>query len=579
MTTTFNDNRVTAGLPSCAVRLQGYPIIIAAITMMAGQPCFAGSGSSTFKLKGSDFSVAGIVQSYDGKLYVVETPNFGVVQLDAAKFECAGAGCPAGPIAAKVETSPAPAAAPRSAATVAPAPAAATVTAALATQAPIKVSRRFVVSGSDAIAGQLMPQLIEAYAASVNATVISAPGGPKLPKYIIVSKSGGDGVEITVSGQGTAQGFADLEKGAAQIVMASRPVDAAEATRLAALGLGNFRLSSHEHVLALDGLMVLVAPRNPAVSISIESLAKILSGEISDWSQLNLPPGKITVYAAPSTQDSADTLTALLLKPRGMSLTPGAQMTTSNADLADQVSRDPGGIGISTMIPRPTAKALTIETSCGLIVKPSLFAVKTEEYPLSRLLYLYTAGEPTDPTARAILAFAKSAAAQPIIRKLDYVDQEIQTLSFADQTDRLAYALNAAPDDFDLKLARAMISDLRANHRLSLTFRFQSSNDELSSKTVADLDHLIAYLNAKENLAKRAVLIGFADATGTFPSNLKLSERRTATLYRALMARAHGKMDLSRLSTRSYGKLAPIACNDSITHRALNRRVEVWLQN
>lgn len=527
----------------------------------------AASGPS-FRLKGSDFTVSGPVLSFDGKMYIVDTANFGEVQLDATKFDCAGSGCPTAPVAAKPSAPAAPQDAPKPAAV-----------AALATAPPPhKISRRLTISGSDAIAGQLMPQLIGAYAASIKATVsLAASPEPLQSKYVVAPLSG-DAVEITLRGQSTAQGFTDLEKGIAQIVMAARPVTAEEATRLSTLGLGNFHLPTHEHVLALDGLMVLVAPRNPAVSISIEKLAQILSGQITDWSQLNLPAGKITVYTAPATQDTSDTLTALLLKPRGLALTPSAQRTTSNADLADQVSRDPGGLGISAMIPRPTAKALTVETSCGLVVKPSHFAVKTEEYPLSRLLYLYTAGEPADPLARALLAFAKSEAAQPIIRKLDYVARDIQTLSFADQTDRLAYALNAAPDDFDLKLARTMISEIRGAQRLSLTFRYQPNNDELNSKSVADFDHLIGYLTAAENLNKRAIIIGFSDSAGTFATNLKLSERRTAALFRALSTQAQGKLDLARLSTKSYGKLAPVACNDSITHRALNRRAEVWLQ-
>ncbi|MEQ1695765.1 MAG: phosphate ABC transporter substrate-binding/OmpA family protein [Hyphomicrobiaceae bacterium] len=529
----------------------------------------AASTGLTFRLKGSDFSVSGQVQSYDGKNYIVDTPRFGEVHLDAAKFDCSGSDCPTAPITAK-PTAPA-----RPALEKPP------VVAALAlAQPPARIGSRITLSGTDAIARQLMPQLIEAYATSIKATVgIAAVSPPGQSKYVIAPAGGGDGIEISVRGHGTDQGFADLEKGAAQIVMASRPIAAEESTRLSTLGLGNFRLPTHEHALALDGLMILVAPRNPAVSVSIEQLAQILSGQISDWSQLNLPPGKITVYTAPATIDTTDTLTALLLKPRGLTLTPTAQKTTNNTDLADQVSRDPGGIGISAMIPRPTAKALTVETSCGLIVKPSLFAVKTEEYPLSRQLYLYTAGIPSNPTARALLEFAMSAAAQPIIRNLDYVDRDIQALSFADQTDRLAYALNAAPDDFDLKLARTMISELRARNRLSLTLRFQPITDDLSSKANADLNHLIAYLSAPENLTKRAMLIGFGDATGTFLANLKLSERRTATLYRALLAQAQGKIDLTRLSMSSYGKLAPVACNDSVTHRSLNRRVEVWLQN
>jgi len=535
------------------------------------------------RLKGSDFIVTGPVTSFDGKTYVVETARFGIVDIDAQKFDCIGPQCPSAPYAANAAAPPKPVAA--NAAIPLPIPVPVPVAkpspeaTAQSASTPVRIDRRIAISGSQFIAQRLMPELIEAFAASSGASLTRGATSAQSAKFILVTANGTETVEIDVRAEGNDQGFRDLEKGVTQIAMATRPIEADEATRLAALGLGNFRLPSHEHVLARDGLMVFVAPRNPAVALSIEQLAQILAGKITDWSEVNLPAGNINVYAAPSLVEGPDTLTALLLAPRGLQLTTRLQRTSTNAELAERLARDPAGIGIGAIAQRPTTKALTIGTSCGLIVKPSMFVAKTEEYPLARTLYLYTAGNPSDPQARALLAFATSTVAQPILRRLDFVDQDIATLSFSDATDRLAYALNAAPEDFDLQLARTMISELRGANRLSLTFRFQATTDQLTAKSITDMNLLIAHLAAKENLTKRALLVGFADASGTFPTNLRLTERRTASVYRTVLALAQGKIDLTRISARSYGKLAPVACNDSITHRALNRRVEVWLQN
>lgn len=564
------------------------------MSAFAAQPAATSSQSDSgvvLRLKGSDFSVTGSVTSFDGRTYIVETRNFGTVEIDAQKFDCLGQQCPSAPFTANPSEPPKPLAAnaPIPPAIPTPVPSAQPadqVAAPLITSpatgpegVPTRNGRRVVISGSQFIGERLMPELIEAFAASTGARMTRGATAPESAKFILTLGGTGEAVEFDVRTQGNDQGFRDLERGTSQIVMSTRAIEGDEATRLATRGLGNFRLPSHEHVLALDGLMVFVASRNPAVALSIEQLAKILAGEITDWSQVNLPPGPINVYAAQPLVEGPDTLTTLLLQPRGLKLAATTQRTRTNAELAERIASDPAGIAIGAVAQRPSTKALTIGTSCGLIVKPSMFAVKTEEYPLSRLLYLYTAGDPPDPAARALMTFVMSAAAQPIIRRLDFVDQEVQTLSFSDQTDRLAYALNAAPEDFDLKLARTMISELRNGQRLSLTFRFQSNTDQLSAKSIADMNLLIAHLAARDNLAKRAQLVGFADTSGTFPTNLRLSERRTANVYNTLLALAQGKIDPARITARSYGKLAPVACNDSNTHRGLNRRVEVWLQN
>ena len=77
-------------------------IFVATLLLSAwwGQASQAASASLTFRLKGSDFSISGTVGSYDGKKWLVETPNFGEVQLDATKFDCLGSDCPTRPLTA-----------------------------------------------------------------------------------------------------------------------------------------------------------------------------------------------------------------------------------------------------------------------------------------------------------------------------------------------------------------------------------------------------------------------------------------------------------------------------------------------
>ena len=62
------------------------------------------------------------------------------------------------------------------------------------------------------------------------------------------------------------------------------------------------------------------------MSLSIDNIAKIFSGQLTDWSQVGLPPGKINVYSASQQSGTFSTFNALVLQPRNLALAPSAQL-------------------------------------------------------------------------------------------------------------------------------------------------------------------------------------------------------------------------------------------------------------
>ncbi|MGH9503162.1 MAG: OmpA family protein [Terriglobales bacterium] len=73
----------------------------------------------------------------------------------------------------------------------------------------------------------------------------------------------------------------------------------------------------------------------------------------------------------------------------------------------------------------------------------------------------------------------------------------------------------------------------------------------------------------------RLTIAGFTDNIGGDKYNLELSQRRSASVKRALVERYHE--DPIRLSTAGYGDSSPIDSNDTLEGRARNRRVELTL--
>ena len=178
-----------------------------------------------------------------------------------------------------------------------------------------------------------------------------------------------------------------------------------------------------------------------------------------------------------------------------------------------------------------------------------------------------------------LIAHALSRAIQPVLKEANFIDQEPELLGFDAQTSRIAYALNAPIEDFDLAMMRNLINDLKTASRLSITFRFQSASFALDNKALVDVSRLRDLLETPEYKGKTIMLIGFADSVGRFGANRKLSARRAQAVRRALVPADRAAALASPVVTEAYGELAPVACNDSVQGQQLNRRVEVWIKD
>ena len=510
----------------------------------------------TLEIKGGGFAVTGELVKFDKKSFVIRSNALGVMTLDASRFDCSGAACPNGTAAAGSAADPAAPAA------VAAAPGG------------------FRIEGSNTIGAKLLPDLIKAYAKSIGADVKVTPGASADQSTLSLIDSGGQSiVEIGLGWKGSVSAFQTLANGSAEIGMASRGITDREAAAIAAAGGKNMRSPDSEHVIALDAITVLVSPENPVQTLSIDDIARVVSGQVRDWAQLGQKAGPIHVYIPDDQQDSYQVFDQIVLKPRKLNVGPNVKQIASNGDAADAIAADPQGIGFTSISAKRNAKALNIQTACGIVEKATPFSVKSEEYLLSRRLYLYTRGKPGHPQARALLDFISSPAGQAVVAENDFTDQSVEEISFQDQSQRIAYALNAPASNFNMPLMRELIGDLTAGKRLSTTIRFLASSYDLDSRGRDDVNRVVAVLRNASLKGKELMLIGFADATGDFAANRLLSQRRALRVLQEISDASGGTIDATVIVTKSFSELAPIDCNTTLSGRDRNRRVEIWVRD
>lgn len=516
----------------------------------------AHAAEATLRFKGGGFEVTGEVRAFDGKKYSIESKVLGLMTLEVERFDCVAGACPKAPIAGPISP-----AGTSSATRAAPA-------------ADLGVA---TWQGGSGIGTDYMPHLVKAYATSRGLALERTIGADQRDIEFKLRSGDREVGQFNVRRRGVSEGYAELPKGGVELVWTSARMTNEQMQSLAAAGVGDLRVPGSEHVFALDSMVVLVSPDNPAVSITEDSLAKIYAGQISDWSQLGLPAGKINVYAPVDGMGLLMHFDNTVLRPRNLKLRPDAIRLGTVIEWSDKVAADPMGISFNFIGYLRNARALNLETSCGLVSVPTTFSTKTEEFPMARRLFFYTRGRPKSRLGQELLDFALSPEGQEVLKTANFVDQSPELLEFREQGTRIAYALNVPAEDFDFALMRELIGEVTEARRLTTTLRFETGSFRLDTKANQDISRLAAYLNQESLRGKRVALLGFADSRGPFAANLKLARSRADTVRRALLAVPGGAALADRVAAKGYSELAPVACNDSDLGRDFNRRVEIWI--
>ncbi|MDP3898763.1 MAG: phosphate ABC transporter substrate-binding/OmpA family protein, partial [Mesorhizobium sp.] len=386
---------------------------------------------------------------------------------------------------------------------------------------------------------------------------------------------GGENFEVELASKGSGTAFESLASARAVIGMSSRAIKPSEADLLRQqLGVDMLDAAS-EHVLALDGLAVIVNSTNPLrdVAFNLETIAQIFSGQIANWSQLGGTAAPINVYARDSKSGTFSTFDDMVMKPASLSLAGAAKRFESSDELTDSVENDPNGIGFIGLPYVRNNRALQIGSTCGIAYGPSRFTIQTEVYPLSRRLYLYTPGTPRQGLASDLLNFSMSPEAQPIIRDAGFIDQTVE-LEDVQQRATWVASLSETADARAPRDMQTQLLDIAGKvTRASVNFRFRSGSSELDNKALSDVRRIARALQNPSFGGQNWFLVGFADSDGSFRTNLNLAFARSQAVAKVLAAQG---VQVPNNRIASFSWLAPVACNSDEQGKALNRRVELW---
>lgn len=431
----------------------------------------------------------------------------------------------------------------------------------------------YVFAGAEEMGRDLMPGLWTAYAESLGGSIV----GPisvdaQTAQYSIKSATGERLFTVELRSNGSSDGLSSLVNGEAQVAMSLRPANREEIIALRRAGRGNLQDFRQEYVIGSDSLVVVVSPRLPIEALSLAQISGVYSGQYTNWSEIGGPNLPITALSREEASLSRELFDQFIFGDVSQ-LTSSAIILDSSRDVASWVASEPDSIGYVSVDNIREAKPIDLTLSCGLALSTSPFKTKAEEYSLGGRIRLYTDNTEKDEFLQGFLDFVISAEADPAFTAAGYVGQGI---AIDDQA--LRSRVEHATDESDPRELSLMVEELEGAARLSMTFRFDAGSPRLDNKALRDLERLADFLAEPENGGKEIIFVGFADALGAESYNKTLSAERAQTVLDQLRTVAGGRLDAANLVATGFGELAPVACNDNVQGRSINRRVEVWIR-
>jgi len=221
------------------------------------------------------------------------------------------------------------------------------------------------------------------------------------------------GVLISLKGGGTGTGIAALINGTVDFANASRAMKPEEITEAQGKGV-----EPVETEVAKDAIAVIVNSANPVTALSVDQLGKIYRGEITNWKDLGGPDKAIVLLSRDSSSGTFEYFKEEVVAKddENAEYAKEAKLLPSTQAIVDETKANPDAIGyIGLGYVTPDVKVIELEGKAA-----TLESALDGTYVLSRGLFMYSNGEPTD-AHKAYIDWILSPAGQAVVEEQGFV--------------------------------------------------------------------------------------------------------------------------------------------------------------
>ena len=218
-------------------------------------------------------------------------------------------------------------------------------------------------------------------------------------------------VNITVSESGSGNGAKSLLNKMCNVATMSRFMKDGEFS--AAVNNGIMPVA---HVVAVDGIAMIVHPSNPVKELTVKQVREIYQGRYTSWKQLGGPDVEIVMISRDTNSGTYETFEKLVMKKE--KIEENAEYVGSNGAIRQRVQSTPAAIGyVGLGFVDRTVKALTIEG-----VYPDSRTIASGVYPIARPLYMFTDRYPKLGThLHAFITLYLTPRGQEIVKEIGFI--------------------------------------------------------------------------------------------------------------------------------------------------------------
>lgn len=201
---------------------------------------------------------------------------------------------------------------------------------------------------------------------------------------------------ISVTGGGTGTGIAAMINGTVSIANASREMKEEEIAAARANGI-----TPVEFVVARDAIAVVVNPSNRVQELTLKQISDIYTGKITNWREVGGQDRPIVLLSRESNSGTyvyfLENVIRMGKKDNNLLFSPDTLLMPSSEGISTEVRQNPNAIGYDGLgyVTEDQKLVAVARSPEGPYVLPSIQTVNDGSYPISRPLYMYTAGEPT----------------------------------------------------------------------------------------------------------------------------------------------------------------------------------------
>jgi phosphate transport system substrate-binding protein len=203
-------------------------------------------------------------------------------------------------------------------------------------------------------------------------------------------------VRISVTGGGSGTGIAAMINGTVDVANASRAMKPEEIAAAEANGI-----TPVQFVVARDAIAVVVHPSNPVDGLTLQQISDIYTRRITNWSQVGGENRPIVLLSRESNSGTyvyfLENVVRLGDKKSNLLFSPDTLLMPSSEGISAEVRQNPNAIGYDGLgyVTHDQKMVAVARDADAPYVLPSVETVNDGSYPISRPLYMYTAGEPT----------------------------------------------------------------------------------------------------------------------------------------------------------------------------------------